>query len=110
VAAFATLLTRYAATAHNAIAAHADIGRPEVAARLLAAKNAFLARGFDPQSAQHASEQALGLTVAQQSLLLAFDKMFLLAGLLFLGILPVLFFLKVDRSKPAVVQSEPMEA
>jgi hypothetical protein len=36
--------------------------------------------------------------------------MFLLAGVLFLGILPLLLFLKVDRSKPAVVQSEPMEA
>jgi DHA2 family multidrug resistance protein len=110
VAVFATLLTRYATTARSALAAHVDTGRPEVAARWLAAKSAFLARGFDPVSAEQAANQALAGTVAQQSLLLAFDKMFLLAGLLFLGILPLLLFLKVDRNKPAVVQNEPMEA
>lgn len=110
VAVFATLLTRYATTARVAIAAHAEIGRPEVAARLAAIKSAFLAKGFDPVAAEQASTQALGGTVAQQSFLLAFDKMFLLAGILFLGILPLLLFLKVDRRKPAVVQSEPMEA
>jgi DHA2 family multidrug resistance protein len=109
VAVFATLLSRYAVTARGALAAHVDAGRPEVAARWLAAKSAFLARGFDPVSAEQAANQALGGTVAQQALLLAFDKMFLLAGLLFLGILPLLLFLKVDRNKPAVVQSEPME-
>jgi DHA2 family multidrug resistance protein len=109
VAVFATLLTRYATTARNALTAYTDIGRPEVMDRLLMTKNGFLAKGFDPVSAEQASNQALYITVARQSLLISFDKMFLLAGILFLGIIPLLVFLKVDRDKPAVVQSEPME-
>lgn len=109
VAVFATLLTRYATTARAALMAHTNPERTEVMQRLFMTKNGFMSQGFDPVSAQQASEQALAGTVMRQSLLIAFDKMFLLAGVLFLGILPLLLFLKVDRSKPAVVQSEPME-
>jgi hypothetical protein len=39
--------------------------------------------------------------VAQQAMVLSFEKMFLLAGICFMAILPLLLFLKVDRSAEA---------
>ena len=43
------------------------------------------------------SAVALGGSPAQQAAVLSFEKVFLLSGLLFLGVLPLLLFLKVKR-------------
>ena len=36
-------------------------------------------------------------SVARQAMLLSFEKLFLLSGILFLGVLPILIFLKAKR-------------
>jgi DHA2 family multidrug resistance protein len=41
---------------------------------------------------------ALAGQVARQAMVLSFEKMFLLAGICFLAILPLLVFLKADRA------------
>jgi DHA2 family multidrug resistance protein len=56
------------------------------------------ARGLDPATAAQAAPAALAGMIARQSLVLSFEKVFLLGGICFLAILPLLFFLKVDRS------------
>jgi MFS transporter, DHA2 family, multidrug resistance protein len=106
LAAFATLLPRFASQAQSALAAHVVAGRPEVTSRLSMIQRGLVARGLDPGAAQAAAGRALGGTVARHATVLAFEKMFLIAGIAFLFILPLAFFLKAPRgsrgAKPSV--------
>jgi DHA2 family multidrug resistance protein len=101
LAVFATLLSRYGVHARAAIAAHVTPERPDVVQRLAQLQAAFMSKGFDAVSAKAAALKALAGTVAQQATVMSFEKVFLLTGLLFLLVLPLLFFLKVNRSGPA---------
>jgi DHA2 family multidrug resistance protein len=94
LAAFATLISRYATTARTSIGAHLTPGRPEVIQRLGLMQRLLESRGFDAASAKLAAGRALGGVVARESMVLTFEKLFLLAGILFLLILPLLWFLK----------------
>jgi DHA2 family multidrug resistance protein len=94
LAAFATLINRYSTTARLGIGAHLVAGRPEVIARFGAIQNALVARGLDPSSAQQAAGRALGGMVMQQSMVLTFEKLFLLSGICFLLVMPLLIFLR----------------
>jgi hypothetical protein len=71
--------------------------------------NVFAARGYDAESARNAALRVLGGVVNQQAMVVTFDRLFLLAGLLFLTILPLLYFLKSPDhapKKPAEVHAE----
>lgn len=110
LAVFATLLSRYGTQARAGLVMHLTPLRPVVAHRLAMSQAAFHAKGYDWVTAGAAAKRALGATVARQSMLLGFEKVFLLAGVLFLLVLPVLIFLKVDRSRGSrKVELEPME-
>ena len=100
VAGFATLLERYGDHARHAVAAHLSPVRPEVMQRLAQLQAFFTSRGYDPSSARAASIQALAGTAAQQSAVLSFEQVFHLAGIVFLCVLPLLLFLKVNRRAP----------
>jgi DHA2 family multidrug resistance protein len=97
VAIFATLLSRYAVRARHAIVAHLTPGRPEVLERLRQMQAFFASKGYDPASAKAAAVQALGGTVAGQSMVLSFEQVFHLSAIVFLLVLPLLLFLKVNR-------------
>jgi MFS transporter, DHA2 family, multidrug resistance protein len=97
LAIFATLLARYATVARHDLAGHLSPERPEVMERLAGMKAAFLARGYDLVSAEATALRALDLTVLRQAMVLSFEKVFLLTGLVFLSVLPLLLFLKVKR-------------
>ena len=94
LAAFATLLPHYIAAAFNGLAAHLPAGRPEVMARFDMIKRGLIAQGFDPATAQAAAGRVLGGTVMRQATVLGFERMFMLAGIAFLFILPLVYFLK----------------
>jgi DHA2 family multidrug resistance protein len=94
LAIFATRIESFAATAAAGINAHLVAGRPEVMQRLGGMAQMLQARGFDAASAQQAARRALQGAVMQQSMVLTFEKLFLLAGILFLVVLPLLLFLK----------------
>ena len=47
--------------------------------------------------------------MAQQALVLSFDRVFLLQGLLFFGVIPFLFFLRVPRTTEKVHVEMPAE-
>jgi DHA2 family multidrug resistance protein len=100
LAVFATMISRYGVHARAAIGAHLTAGQPEVMHRLAGMEAAFVSQGFDPVSAKTAALQALAGTVARQATVMSFEKVFLLTGLLFLVVLPLLFFLKVNRDGP----------
>ncbi len=94
LAAFATLLTRYAAVDRADIAAQLTPLRPEVTERLRMISGAMRAQGMDPVAASDTALRFLSGITAQQGMVMAFDRLFLLAGVLFLGILPILVFLR----------------
>jgi DHA2 family multidrug resistance protein len=99
LATFATLLAVYNVDARASLAAHLRPERPELQARLAAMQHAFAERGMDAVSAHAAALRALAGGMQRQAATLAFDKLFLLGGLLFLLVLPLLFFLKVVRAQ-----------
>ncbi len=100
LAVFATLMSRYLVQIKAAIGAHVSVGRPEVTQRLSAMTQGFLARGYDPDSARLATHRVLGAAVTRQANVLLFEKLFLLAGVVFLCVLPLLWFLKAPRPAP----------
>jgi DHA2 family multidrug resistance protein len=101
LAIFATLLSRNATRARASIAAHLGMNDPLALQRLAAIKHGLMTRGLDAASAAAAAPAALAGQVAQQAMILSFEKMFLLAGICFMAILPLLAFLKVDRAAEA---------
>lgn len=102
LAVFVNLLSRYAVTAAAGIRAHMTIGNPRLFERLAAIQRALQAAGYDLQSAQAAAGRALGGVIGRQALVLAFEKVFLFSGILFLFLLPLLLFL---RRPPAAAGS-----
>jgi DHA2 family multidrug resistance protein len=98
LAAFATLLPRYIAQAQVGLAAHVVPGRPEVVARLAGAQGFLESRGLDHAAAAQGSIRLLAGAVARQAAVIAFEHMFLLAGVGFLFVLPLTLFLKVKRA------------
>jgi DHA2 family multidrug resistance protein len=98
LAIFATLLNRSATQARASISMHLGSTNPAALQRLQEITQGLIARGLDASSAAAAAPAALAGQVAQQAMVLSFEKMFLLAGICFMAILPLLLFLKVDRS------------
>lgn len=97
LAVFATLMTRYPVQIKAAIAAHLTAGRPEVDQRLAAMTHLLVQKGYDLESARLAAGRAIGGIVARQAMMMTFEKMFLMAGIAFLFVLPLLYFLKSPR-------------
>ncbi|HEY3448554.1 MAG TPA: DHA2 family efflux MFS transporter permease subunit [Myxococcales bacterium] len=101
LAVFATMLSNYGSHARASVAAHVSLLRPEVSARLDQIAAGMVSRGMDAASAQLGALKALSGMVAGQAMTLAFSHVFFLAGVVFLCVLPLLFFLKVPRSPGA---------
>jgi MFS transporter, DHA2 family, multidrug resistance protein len=101
LALFATLLSRNAVLARHGVVAHFTIDRPEVMARLAQLQAFFSSKGYDLAGAKAAALGALAGVATQQSMVLAFEHVFHLAGIVFLAVLPLLLFLKVQRGAAA---------
>ncbi|HEV8247162.1 MAG TPA: hypothetical protein VGP93_15400, partial [Polyangiaceae bacterium] len=99
LAVFATYLGQYTSEARASLSAHVSEVNPLSIERLSAAESAFEARGMDVASAKHAALGALQGAVSRQAAVLSFDRVFLLCGLLFLCVLPLLVFLKASPSE-----------
>jgi DHA2 family multidrug resistance protein len=97
LAVFATLLTNHTTTAAEAVRAHVTATSPIVQQRIATTQAALQAHGMDPVSAHTAAIASLQGAVLRQASVLSFEWVFLLAGVLFLLVLPLLVFLKVDR-------------
>ena len=94
----ATVLSRYGAQARTALLAHVTGADPAASDRLHGMIAAFMARGYDAATATRTAMAALDGTVAQQASLLGFEKLFLMAGVCFLLVLPLLAFLKTPET------------
>ncbi len=97
LAVFATMLANYQVEARHALIAHVTPGDPAVLQRLAQLQAGLAARGgFDPTTAHGVAIAALNGQVLQQAATLSFEKTFLVTAILFLAVLPLLFFLKVN--------------
>jgi DHA2 family multidrug resistance protein len=109
LAVFATLLSRYSATAHENLKAHLLEARPEVALRLSTTQHALAASGMAPEAAHQGALHSLAGMIARQGSVLAFDKLFVVGALLFASVFPLLLLLRSPKkglSKPAHVEIE----
>ncbi|HXN31843.1 MAG TPA: DHA2 family efflux MFS transporter permease subunit [Polyangiaceae bacterium] len=104
----ATLLTTYGAAARMSLVAHVTGANPAAVDRLRQMTAGFLARGIDMAAARDMDARAMDGLIERQAGLLAFDKVFLIAGIAFVAVLPLLAFLKtpVDKATGVVVPRE----
>jgi DHA2 family multidrug resistance protein len=93
----ATLLTRYGDTARASLVAHVTASSQAAVDRTQGLTGMFERRGVDAIQAHDMALRALDGIVDRQASLLAFDRVFLLAGVAFLLVLPLLYFLKVPE-------------
>jgi DHA2 family multidrug resistance protein len=94
LAVFASLIPRFSKQAAASMAANLTPGRPEVVSRFTAISSGLERHGYDAWSARAAAGRVLGGVIGKQAMVLTFEKLFLLAGILFLFVLPILIFLK----------------
>ena len=94
LAVFVTMLSRYGVASRAALAADVIPTRIEATSRMQMLQMGFQSRGMDAVHAQESALRAITGIVARESMVMAFDKIFLLAGILFLGVLPLLVFLR----------------
>ena len=95
LALFATLLSRSGVLSRAALASHVTLLRPEVASRVSAMTTAMGARtGGDASRGGEIVGRVLDGLVRQQAMVLGFERVFLVAGVAFLAVLPLLIFLK----------------
>ena len=97
----ATLLTRYGASARGSLVSHVTASNPAAVARAQGLTAMFEHSGLDAGQARETALRAIDGIVTQQATLLAFDRVFLMAGLAFLFVLPLLFFLKTKADSKA---------
>ncbi len=82
-------------TARHGLVAHLNPGRPEVLERIAAMRHLVGARGgLDVTTARSGAHAMLDFIVLRQAMVLAFERMFFLAGVVFLAVLPLVFLLK----------------
>lgn len=109
LATFATLIGNYAVVARGGIDPHLTATRPEVWQRLQMLQSGLMARGMDSHSAQEVALRMLNGSVIAQSTVLSFDRIFILAGGLFLLVLPLVLLLRVPKQEPAVAREMHLE-
>jgi DHA2 family multidrug resistance protein len=100
LAAFATLLPHFTATARSGLSAHAYLGRPEMMARMGALQTGLASRGLHPGAARIGAARIVDGTLMQQASVLAFERMFLTAGVAFLFVIPLALWLRKPKSAP----------
>jgi DHA2 family multidrug resistance protein len=95
LAIFATLLSRFATTGRGNMLASLSTSRPVVAARVAVLTQSMRSRGLDAATARETVMRVLDGKLRQQAMLLSFERLFYLSGILFLLVLPLVFFLKM---------------
>jgi DHA2 family multidrug resistance protein len=98
---FATLLSNYSKRATASVSWNVTDLRPDVVARLHQMAAGLQAHGLGPVEAKQAALRAMAGNVALQGSVLGFEKTFLVQGVAFIAVLPLLFFLRVGGGSKA---------
>jgi DHA2 family multidrug resistance protein len=94
LAIFATLLTRHMTVVQSVLGTHVVNGSPTLMPRLFGAQRMLAQMGANPAAAHDGAVRVIAGAVARQSAVIAFEQVFLLTGLSFLCVLPLVYFLK----------------
>ncbi|HEV7486795.1 MAG TPA: DHA2 family efflux MFS transporter permease subunit [Thermoanaerobaculia bacterium] len=97
LAVFATMLSRFATKARGDMLPHFSISSPAMAARVAAIQRMLQGRGLDSFAARQHAVQMIDGQLRQQAMVISFEKLFYLSGILFLCVLPLVFFLKMPK-------------
>ncbi|HTA92399.1 MAG TPA: DHA2 family efflux MFS transporter permease subunit [Polyangiaceae bacterium] len=98
---FATLLSNFSKRATASVSWNITDLRPDVVSRLAQLSAALQAHGMGIVEAKQTALRALAGQVALQGSVLGFEKTFLVQGVAFIAVVPLLFFLRVGGAKKA---------
>ncbi len=98
LAVFATMLTQFSIKARGDMLPHFSISSPAMASRLAAIQRMLQSRGLDAFAARQTAARMIDGQLRQQSMMISFEKLFYLSGILFLCVLPLVFFLKAPKA------------
>jgi DHA2 family multidrug resistance protein len=99
IAVTATLLTRFTEQSREALRAHLNPAEPATAGWLSAVTARMHALGGTLQEAQTRAFELLNLRLYQQASVIAFEKVFLIMGTLFVCALPLLLAFRTGRTQ-----------
>lgn len=94
LAIFASLIGRYATQAKYGLVAHLYPGRPELVNQLAQMQQTLVQHGLPPGNASQVASGMLFGNVMRQAMVLSFEKLFLLAGICFLCVLPLVLLMR----------------
>ena len=94
LAIFASLISRYATQARYGLVAHLYPGRPELVNHMSMVQQTLVQHGLPPGAAAQVAQGTLFGSVMRQSMVLSFEKLFLLAGICFLCVLPLVLLMR----------------
>jgi DHA2 family multidrug resistance protein len=97
IAGMASLLTRFVSQEHSILSAQVSAYSPLALQRLGQIQVGLMGRGMDAANARQAALRAIDGQVLLQANVLAFEKIFLLSGLLLVGALPLLLLFRQGR-------------
>jgi DHA2 family multidrug resistance protein len=97
LAIFATMLSRFATKARDAMLANVSMDRTAVMSRVYALQHALAGRGIPQSEAPGMAVRIIDGQIRQQAMVLSFERLFYLAGIAFLCVLPLVFFLKTPE-------------
>jgi DHA2 family multidrug resistance protein len=97
LAVFATLLTRFATSSRGGMLSHFSMSSPAMIARMAGIQRMLQARGLDAMAARNTAARMIDGGLRQQAMMISFEKLFYLSGILFLCVLPLVFFLKMPK-------------
>ncbi len=99
IAVTATLLTRFTEQSREALRAHLNPAEPATAGWIAAVTSRMLRLGGSVQEAQTRAFELLNLKLYQQASVIAFEKVFLIMGVLFVLALPLLLAFRTGRTQ-----------
>ncbi len=101
---FATMFTNYAVAARAGLARNLTVLRPEVASHMAAVRADLMHHGMNAMNAAMGAGKSVAMSWYAQGTVLSFDRVFIFQGFLFLGVIPLLFFLRVPRHTGGAAQ------
>ena len=97
IAGIATLVARYTQQYHAVLTEHVSAGDPAVVARIEGMARGFMSRGADAVTAHQRALAILDRQILGQASILAYSRIYVLAALLILCLIPLLLLVRQTR-------------
>jgi DHA2 family multidrug resistance protein len=101
LAVMATLMTRFATRARDAMLPNTSLSRGAFASRLAGITTMLQSKGYDPVSARATALRMIDGQLRQQAMVLSFERLFYICGIAFLCVFPLVFLLRSPHHGPS---------